>query len=56
MAAVVIFRTLQHEVGIRVTPGADDVVHSSAIVVPAIPGEGVMGDGGHGPEARQVAP
>src|SRR6516162_4849664 len=56
VTAVVVFSPLQQQVGIGVASRADDVVHPSAILVPPIPVEGVMGDGGHRTQPRECAP
>ena len=56
VTAVVVFRPLQQQVGIRVASRADDIMHPSAIFVPPIPVKGVMSDGGHQTQLWEPAP
>jgi hypothetical protein len=53
---MVVFHPLQQQVGVGVASRADNIVHPSAIFVPTIPIEGVVGDGGHRTQTRERAP
>ena len=46
----------QQALGIGIAARADDVVHAAAILVPAVPVERVVGDGGQRPKVGQGAP
>ena len=56
MAAVVVVATGQQVVGVGIAAGADHVVHAGAVLVDAVPVQGVAGDGGHGAEVWKAAP
>ena len=56
MAAVMLVGASEQSVGVRVTPGADDVMHAGSIIVKSVPLERVMCDGGEGPQIGQIAP
>src|SRR5205823_9538568 len=56
VTTVVVFCPFQQQIRIGVTSCAYYIVHPSAIFVPAIPVEGVMGDGGHRTQRWERAP
>ena len=56
MAAVVVVDAFKEMVRIRITAGTDDVVDAGTIIIPAIPGKGVLRNRCHRPQVRQCRP
>ena len=55
LAAMIVFAA-QQAVCIGIATGADDVVDTSTVIVPAIPVQGVLRDRSERPQMRQGAP
>ena len=56
MTAVVIVATRQQVIGVGIAAGADHVVNAGAVLVDAVPVQGVEGDRGHGAQVWKSAP
>ena len=56
MTAVMVIDFLQQVIGIGITAGTDDIVHTATIFIPAIPVERVVGDRRHRPEPGEGRP
>jgi hypothetical protein len=56
VTAVMVFRPLQQQVGVGIASCTDDVVHPSAIFVPSIPVERIVGNVGHWMQSWERAP
>ena len=56
VTAVMILAAAEEKVGVGIAARADDVMHTGAVLVEAVPVERIVGDGRHRPERGERAP